>query len=231
MVQLEDAVLARLDKDGHHFEIWVDPELAWDYKHGKEISNFRDMIAIDIVYSDAKKGDEVKHEFLKEIFETDFFEDIAKKIIKEGEVQLTTSQRNKMLERRKQEIIDFIAKNAHDPKENTPIPPQRIINALDEMKYKFNLSRNKEDEIHEVLLILKRAFPISLEKIDVSVEIPAKFTGKVQPLLHKYDIANEKWLPSGSLIATLKIPSGLKNILINDFNNVTHGEVTIKFEK
>ena len=38
-------------------------------------------------------------------------------------------------------------------------------------------------------------------------------------------------MPNGSLVATLKIPSGLKNTLINDFNNVTHGEVSIKFEK
>jgi ribosome maturation protein SDO1 len=228
MVKLEDAVLARLDKNGHHFEIWVDPRLAWDYKHGKKEINFNDMFAMDSVYSDAKKGKEASQEILKEQFGTDYFEDVAKKIIVDGEVQLTTSQKNEMLERRRKEIIDYIAKNAHDPKAATPIPPQRIINALDQIKYKFNLSRRKEDEINEVILQLQKAIPISLEKINISFEVPAKFVGKTQGMIHKYEIVEEKWLPSGALFATLNVSAGVKASIINELNNITHGEIIIK---
>ena len=228
MVKLEDAVLARVDKNGHHFEVWVDPRMAWDYKHGKKEVNFNDLFAIDSVYSDAKKGKEASQEILKQEFGTDYFEDVAKKIILEGEVQLTTSQRNEMLERRQKEIIDYIAKNAHDPNTATPIPPQRIINALEQIKYKFNLSRKKEDEIAEVLLHLQKALPISLEKIKVSFEVPAKYVGKAQSIVHKYDIVDEKWLPTGSLVVSLNIPAGIKANIINDMNNLTHGELIIK---
>ena len=230
MVKLEDAVLARIVRDTHHFEIWVDPEMAWAFNHGKTDVNFNDMIALDTIYTDAKKGDEAKQELIQEVFQTTDFEVIAKKIIGEGEVQLTTSQRNDMLERRKKEIIDYISKNAHDPKANTPIPSQRIVNALEEIKYKFSLSRRKDDETHEVLLKLQKMMPISLEKIVVRVEIPAIYVGKAQPLLHKYEMVEEKWMPSGILIAKIKIPAGIKNALLNDFNNVTHGQVTITSE-
>ncbi len=227
MVKLEDAVLARLDKNGHHFEIWVDPRLAWDYKHGKDV-NFNDLYAMDVVYSDAKKGKEASQDLIKQEFETDYFEDVAKKIIVAGEVQLTTSQRNEMLERRQKEIIDYIAKNAHDPQKATPVPPQRIINALDQIKYKFNLSRRKEDEINEVLLQLQKVLPISLEKIMVSFEVPAKYVGKAQGIIHKHEIKEEKWLPTGSLVVSLNVPVGIKNSIVNDLNNLTHGEVIIK---
>jgi len=230
MVKLEDAVLARFSRDGSHFEIWVDPQLAWDYKHGKADVNFNDMIALDMIYTDAKKGEEAKQERIKDIFNTNEFEEIAKKIICDGEVQLTTSQRNEMLERRKKEIIDFIAKNAHDPKANTPIPVQRIINALDGLKYKFSLSRKKDDEIKEVLLKFKKIMPISLEKISIIIEVPAMYSGKVQPILHKYEIEDEKWGPTGNLIAKIKIPAGQKSSLINEFNNITHGQITTKVE-
>jgi ribosome maturation protein SDO1 len=226
MVKLEEAVIARLDKQSHHFEILVEPYMAWDYKHGKEV-NLDNLFAMEEIYSDSAKGKLASEEVLKEVFQTTDFLTIAKKIIVDGEVQLTTSQRNEMLERRKNEIIDFIVKNAHDPKDMTPIPPQRIINALDSAKYKFTLNRKKEDEINEVLLILKKAMPISLEKITVVIEVSAIYSGKITSLIHRYDLIEEKWLPSGGLTAKVSIPVGLKSKLITDLNNVTHGSVIV----
>lgn len=226
MVKLDDCVLAKLSKDGHHFEIFVEPYLAWDYKHGKEI-NFDDVFGMEEIYSDSAKGKTASQEVLKQVFGTEDFLEIAKKIILEGEVQLTTAQKNQMLEKRRNDIINFIATNANNPKDKTPIPPQRIINALEEAKYKFNLSRRRDDEIKEVLMILKKIMPISLDKLEISIEVPASYSGKVMPLLHKYNILEEKWMPNGSLFAKIAIPAGLKNNLISDFNNITKGEVTI----
>ncbi|MFA5745923.1 MAG: ribosome assembly factor SBDS [archaeon] len=231
MVKLEDAVIARYSRNTHHFEILVEPYLAWDYKHGKTEISFDNLFAMEEIYSDSAKGKLASEDVIKEVFQTTDFQTIAKKIIIDGEVQLTTNQRNEMLKKRENEIIDFIAKNAHDPKEMTPIPPQRIINALESGKFKFNLSRKKEDEINEVMLILKRAMPISLEKITVTIEVTAQFSGKITPILHKYDIVEEKWLPSGGLFAKLTLPVGLKTKLINDLNNVTHGSVIVNVEK
>ena len=37
MVRVEDAVVARLEKFGHKFEILVDPDLAMDVKHNNPI--------------------------------------------------------------------------------------------------------------------------------------------------------------------------------------------------
>ena len=153
------------------------------------------------------------------------------KIIIDGDVQLTTTQRNEMLKRRENEIIDFIAKNAHDPKEMTPIPPQRIINALDAAKFKFNLSRKRDDELNHVMLVLNKALPISMDKIILSIEVTSQFSGKLLPILHKYDIVEEKWLPSGGLFAKVSLPMGLKQKLITDLNNITRGSVIINVEK
>lgn len=230
MVKLEDAVIARLDKGSHHFEILVEPYKAWDFKHGKEIS-FDNLFAMEEIYSDSAKGKLASVEVLKEVFETTDFLTIAKKIIQEGDVQLTTSQRNTMLERRKSDVIDFIVKNAHDPKEKTPIPPQRIINALDLAKYKFSLNRKKDDEINQVLQILKKSMPISLEKITLAIEVDSTYSGKITSIIHKYDIIEEKWLSNGGVLAKISLPIGLKSKLITDLNNITRGSVTIEILK
>jgi ribosome maturation protein SDO1 len=109
----------------------------------------------------------------------------------------------------------------------TPIPPQRVINALDAAKYKFTLNRKKEDEINEVLLILKKAMPISLEKITMYVEVSATYSGKITSVLHRYELLEEKWLPNGGVTAKVSIPVGLKSKLITDLNNITHGSVIV----
>ncbi|HNW05609.1 MAG TPA: ribosome assembly factor SBDS [archaeon] len=230
MVKLDDAVLAKYSRDGHRFEIFVDPYLAWDLKHGKDV-NLDNMFAMEEIYSDSAKGKLASEEIIKQVFETTDFLTIAKKIIIDGDVQLTTTQRNEMLKRRENEIIDFIAKNTHDPKEMTPIPPQRIINALDAAKFKFNLSRKRDDELNQVMLVLKKALPISMDKIILSIEVTSQFSGKLLPILHKYDIVEEKWLPSGGLFAKVSLPMGLKQKLITDLNNITRGSVIITVEK
>ncbi|RLF49068.1 MAG: ribosome assembly factor SBDS, partial [Thermoplasmata archaeon] len=61
MVSLEDAVIARYEKKGMHFEILVDPEAAEDFLEGKEI-NLVDNLATDLVFKDANKGTKASEE-------------------------------------------------------------------------------------------------------------------------------------------------------------------------
>ncbi len=69
---------------------------------------------------------------------------------------------------------------------------------------------------------------LCVEKVDFSFEVPATYVGKTQGLIHKYNIVEEKWLPNGSLIVSLNVPVGVKMSIINELNNITHGEVIIK---
>ncbi len=54
MVNTENAVIARLESHGKHFEILVDPELAMDVKKGKDVS-LNDLVAFEEVYEDVKR--------------------------------------------------------------------------------------------------------------------------------------------------------------------------------
>ncbi|MFH0906111.1 MAG: ribosome assembly factor SBDS [archaeon] len=229
MSQLEDKIVARLDKDGHHFEILVDPYLADDLKHGKDV-DFQELLAIDQIFFDSRKGKEISGEVLKEVFPDMIFNDIIKFIITKGEVQLTTEQKHKMMETRKKEIINFITTNAHDPKNMSPIPEMRVINAMEELKFKINLNKTKDQEIKELIQHLMKLFPISLEEIILDVEVPAIYSGKINAALHQYKLVEERWLPNGSLFAKLKMPVGQKQNVISKLNNLTHGSIVIRVE-
>ncbi|MCJ7720270.1 MAG: ribosome assembly factor SBDS, partial [Candidatus Hadarchaeum sp.] len=66
MVKLEDAVVARLSSHSTTFEILVDPELAMAVKSGQS-DDIRDVLALDKVFKDAKKGDKAADEMVQKV--------------------------------------------------------------------------------------------------------------------------------------------------------------------
>ncbi|MDD3083752.1 MAG: ribosome assembly factor SBDS [Candidatus ainarchaeum sp.] len=227
MVKIDDAVIARFEKEGHKFEILVDPDLAMDVKHKKEV-NFDDLLADEKVFKDSRKGDEQSPETIQKIFGTEDLKIISKKIILEGEVQLTTEQRKYFLEKKRAEIISIICRSAINPQTKTPHPPQRIENAMEQAKIRVDANKSSEEQVKIIVDAIKRIIPISVEKIDFAIKIPSNYSGKCASILHKFDIKKEQWLNDGSLAAEFELPIGLKQDLLNELNSVTHGEVIVK---
>jgi len=227
---LENTVVAKIKRAEHNFEILVYPFQAWDFRLGRTDIKIEDVVAFEEVYSDLQKSNVASRELLQEHFQTEDIFKIAEKIVKDGDVQLTTAQKQEMTEKREKEIITYITKNAHDPKNKTPIPEQRIINAFEELKIKINLNKHKEKETEDIIDKLKRIMPISFEKIVLVVEIPANYAGKVSSVIFKYEIADQKWLASGALVAKIKIPAGQKQQLVSELNSLTHGDLVLRVE-
>ncbi len=227
MVKVEDAVIARLEKDGLHFEVLVDPHLAMDLKKGKSVS-MGNLVALEEVYKDARKGETQSDANLLKVFKTKEFEAVCRHIILHGEVQLTTEQRRKMLAEKKQELVGFIAANALNPQTKTPHPPQRIETALEEAKFSVDLFKSVEEQVPTAVNAIRHLIPISLEQLKIAVKIPAAVAARANPLLHKYGVQKEEWQNDGSLIAVLELPSGLKQELFNELNRLAHGQIESK---
>ena len=85
MVNLEDAIVARLETHGETFEILLDPKVMDFIKQGKEV-DLIDYMAVEDIFNNARKGTRPAEDKLKEAFGTDDIGEIAKKIIAKGEV-------------------------------------------------------------------------------------------------------------------------------------------------
>jgi ribosome maturation protein SDO1 len=224
---MEDAVIARFEHSGHKFEILVDPDLALNLKQGKNV-DFSELLAMEAVYKDAKKGEEASEETVKKVFGTTELKEVVSRIIKNGEVQLTTEQRRRMHEQKRSEIINFIANNALNPQTKAPHPPSRIENALNEARIQIDIFKSVQEQIPEILKEIRKLIPISMENLKIAVKIPAEFAGKSTPILHKYHALKQEWQANGSIIAVFELPVGLKNELFNELNHLTHGSVETK---
>lgn len=100
MVNLDDAVTARLEYFGEHFEILVDPDLASDFKRGQDI-NVEDILVVEEIFKDAKKGDKSSEEAMMKAFQTTDHVEVAANILKKARF---SSQLNNVKKCRKKSV-------------------------------------------------------------------------------------------------------------------------------
>lgn len=221
-------VIARYEARGHRFEILVDPDRALELKLGKSIS-IDDVLVSDVVYKDAKKGLKASPEALKEVFGTDDPRTVAVEIIKKGEIPLTTEQRRKLVEEKKAQVINLIAKNAIDPKTKLPIPVKRIELALEQARVAIDPFKPAEVQFDEIVSQIARVIPLKIAKALVIVRVPPEHASKSMKALQSIgSIKKSRWLSDGSLELEMEIPAGLQQELIDKVNALTKGSGDVK---
>lgn len=230
-ISTEEAVIARLSRGGKKFEILVDPYKALEVKKGRDMP-IEDLVVIEEVFEDSAKGERCSTEDLSNTFGTTEFKEIAYRIIREGEVHLTTEQRRKMREEKKREIANMISRRAIDPQRKIPHPPQRILNAMEEAGVKINELESAESQVEKVVNALKPILPISMEMMKIAVKIPSTYIGKAYGKIKDFgEIKKEEWKNDGSWIGIIEIPAGMQGDFYNLLNSLTKGDVETKIVK
>ncbi|MGC8586690.1 MAG: ribosome assembly factor SBDS [Candidatus Micrarchaeia archaeon] len=224
---MSKAVIAKYSVSGENFEILVDSDLAYEYITGKR-SDPLSVLEADEVFKDANKGERQNQEKLKKAFNTTDLAKIVDIILKKGNVPITTEQRNKLMEEKKRQIINTIARNAIDPRTNAPHPAQRIENAMNEARITIDPFKNANEQIEPILKKLSLILPIKFANVTIEVTIPPDSANRCYNLLKQYGLKSEKWLGDGSLDATLEFPAGLQTEFFDKLNGLTHGNAITK---
>lgn len=227
MVSFDESIIARIAKGGKTFEVLVDPNLSLKLRHNEQV-NFNDLVAIDKIFYDAKKGDEAKASDLSKFFGTTDVKAITEKIIKEGEVQLTTQQRKELTEKKRAEIINLIALNAFNPQTKTPHPPQRIELGLEQLKIHVDPLKPAKDQIPAIIEKLRVLMPLSMASLKLRVFIPAVHAGRASNVVHQFKIVREEWKNNGGLEAVIELPAGMKEAFFSKINAATQGNVEVE---
>ncbi len=227
MIDVDRAVIARLNRQGRHFEILVDCDKALEYKQGKDVS-LSDILATTQVYFDVKKGEKVSDDDLKAAFETDNVDEAIKMILKKGEIQLTSKYRDEEREKKKKQIIDIVHRNAVDSKTGYPHPLTRIETALGESKFRVDEHKPAEEQVEDALKALRELIPIKFERKEIAVKVPAAFAGQAKGIVHKHKVTKEEWLNDGSYYSVVEIPSGIMDEFFDELNKISHGQVESK---
>ena len=230
MVSVEDAVIARITKQGITFEILVDPEKALEFKKGKPYS-IENILAVNQIFKDSRKGERVSSSDLQKAFQSIDIFAISAIIIKEGDVQLTTDQRRKMTEAKRNEIASLISRQGVDPKTHIPHPMQRILNAMAEAHVDIDPFKSANDQLPQVINRLQPIIPISFEKATIGIKVPVDAAGKISHSIREFgSIEKEEWTPT-SWVVVMTISAGMQTALNDKVNNLTAGRAEIKVIK
>ncbi|HII85535.1 TPA: ribosome assembly factor SBDS [Candidatus Bathyarchaeota archaeon] len=219
----EKFTIARLTKENEHFEILVKPQKALDYRNGK-LESITEVLAAEIIFSDANKGTRVGDEQLRKAFGTTDALTVASTIIKTGTLQLTTEQRRKMVEDKRKQIVDFISRQAVDPKTNLPHPPTRIENAMEQIRYPIDPYKPVEEQAKDIVKLLRPILPLKIEQVSVSVRIPTEYAARAYGALKSAGtIKHEEWRSDGSWAGVIDMPAGSYASFLNKLGDITKG--------
>jgi ribosome maturation protein SDO1 len=224
---MSKTVTAKYRHDGQDFEILVDSEMAYEYINGKR-SDVLSVLMAEEIFKDANRGEQQSEEKLKKSFGTTDIAKIADVILKKGDVPITTEQRNKMMEDKRKQIIEVIARNSIDPRTNAPNPPLRIENAMKEAKVSIDPFKNVTEQVDVIVKKLSVVLPLKFTTAKIDVVLPADCANRCYGMLKQYGLKKENWMDNGSLHAELEFPAGLQSEFFDKINKATQGRVTIK---
>jgi len=230
-ISVDKAVIAKLIRGGKKFEVLVDPAKALDFKNGKDVLR-EDLLASEEVYEDSSKGLRASGEELTKTFGTSDAFEIVKKIIKEGDVQVTAEQRKEMLEKVTKRISNIISRQGVNPQTGAPHPPERILRAMDEARVKIDYSKDAESQVDSIMKAIAPVIPIRFEKVQIGFNIPSQFSGKASSVIRKLGtVVKEEWKNDGSYLCMIEMPAGLQQEAFDKVNSLTHGQAESKIIK
>lgn len=209
MVSLDNAVVARLEKGGKRFEILVDPELVAPFKADPESVSLDDLLATDEVWHDARGGERPTEDKIVSTFGSMDLLDAVKKILFDGDIQLTTMQRRQMIADKRARIITEISRTAIDPRSKSPHPATRIELALNELRWNPDPFLSVERQVKDAVKVLRPVIPLSFETIKLAFRVAGSAYGAVQNEVRS-DVIREQWLEDGSWAFVVEIPAGMK---------------------
>jgi len=227
---LKNNVIARFESHGERFEIIISPEAIDRIKDGNPLD--MEDLASEFIFSDAKKGNKASEDEMEEVFDTKSTLEIATIIVLKGDIQLTTEQRHKMQENKKKRVIEHITKNAMDPQTKTPHPRQRIERAMEEAGVHIDPFKPVREQVKETINAIRPIIPLSMERVKVSIKIPAQYAGKAYGVVRQFGVLEqEDWQSDGSWVGIIRLAAGMQTQLYDRLNETTKGNVSTKILK
>jgi len=230
MATLDNSITAHMEISGERFEVMVDPDLALAFRLGqkKELNN---VLTVEEIFKNFRKGERHTSSSLQKAFGTTDAFVIAERIIKNGELALTTEQKRKMLEEKRKQIVAILMRECIDPRTGAPHTQLRLEQSMDAARVHIDGFKDAASQIEDVMKALRPIIPLKVERVRVAVRIPPEFAQRTYGTLKGYGIQKEEWARDGSLIVVIEMPAGMQGEFYDKINRATAGAAETKMMK
>ena len=226
-----DVTVVRYSFEGEKFEILVKPDPALDYKLGKK-KDVSAVLVSEEIYTDSGKGTKPGNEKLLNAFKTNDQTEIAQIILQKGDLNLTTDQRRKMIDEKKKQIVEFVAKTYVDPKTHLPHPPIRVEQAMKDARVSVDPQKSVDEQVQDIVEKLRSIIALKSENLQLEIIIPAQYASQSYAVLKSVgSLKQEEWQNNGSLKAILEIPAAARPNVIDRLGSITKGSASVEVIK
>jgi len=149
------------------------------------------VLQISSIFMNVSKGELAKTGELKKAFGKTDTQEIAKEILKDGELQVGDKEREHELSVLRKEIANRVTESIVDPATQRPYPIGIIEKAMAEVGYSVKPSKNAKSQVLECIHLLqeKSKLPIQRARMRVRVILPSEEVERLQTRIH--EAANE----------------------------------------
>ncbi len=212
MVDIEDAIVARLESHGETFEILIDPKVVKSLKEGKEVNLYRlhghrrDLQ--ERPQGNARTGGEAEGGLRHHRPDGGREDDHPQG---RGAAHRPAAQGDAgEQEERASSPRSPATPSTPRPEGRTPV--QRIEMAMEEAKVHIDPFKSVEVQIKDVLDKLRPIIPIRFDKMRIAVKLTGEEYGRCyEDIVHFGKIQKEEWQPNGSWIGVVEIPAGMRD--------------------
>ncbi|MEK0376656.1 MAG: ribosome assembly factor SBDS [Nitrosopumilus sp.] len=231
VLEMVDVTVVRYSFEGEKFEILVKPDPALDYKLGKK-KDVSAVLVSEEIYTDSGKGTKPGNEKLLKAFKTEDKTEIAQIILQKGDLNLTTDQRRKMIDEKKKQIVEFVAKTYVDPKTHLPHPPIRVEQAMKDARVSVDPQKSVDEQVQDIVEKLRSIIALKSENLQLEIIIPAQYASQSYSVLKSVgSLKQEEWQNNGSLKAILEIPAAARPNVIDRLGSITKGSASVEVIK
>lgn len=222
--------VVKFSHGGERFEILVKPDPALDFKLGKK-ADMSGVLVSDEIYSDAKQGKRAPSEKIVAAFKTGDAAAVAEQILRRGDLGLTTDQRRKMVEGKRKQIVDEIARTYVDPRSHLPHPPLRIEQAMKDARTTVDAHKPVAEQVERIVDELRGIIPLKSETLLLLITVPAQYAAQSYSVLKSTGtLRGEEWQSNGSLRARLEIPAASRPDVLDRLASVTKGTASAEVQ-
>uniref|UniRef100_A0A6B2L9Q9 Uncharacterized protein n=1 Tax=Arcella intermedia TaxID=1963864 RepID=A0A6B2L9Q9_9EUKA len=216
--------VVRYKQGKHTFEVGCKVGSVMKYRKTGQ-GQLNDILITKDIWKDIKKADRASEHELEDSFGKIPHDEMLKAILEKGHLQLTDGERKEILEKKRNEIINYIHKYYIDPKTKTMIPVARIDNALNEVKARIDPDIATETQVQEILKKLPGVLTLKRAEITGVVKTTHQFIANVTGVFKRYNIAirQEHFSSEGAEFSISMVPGDYDKV-ISDLNTATKGE-------
>ncbi|XP_072024783.1 ribosome maturation protein SBDS-like [Amphiura filiformis] len=191
-IRLTNVAIVRMKKAGKRFEIacYKNKVMSWRNKTEKDID---EVLQTNTVFANVSKGQVAKREDLKKAFDTEDLDEICRKILAKGELQVSEKERHQQLDSMFTDIATIVAEKCVNPETKRPYTVGMIEKAMKDIHISVKPTKNTKQQALEVIRKLKETETIQIDRAQMRLRItlPAreakKLKQKIVPLVKKVE--------------------------------------------